>query len=361
MKSLKPLWCSIGLCAATVAHAHLLAPAWFELDALPSSDQAAHYAVQWRISARTLSARNLRPRLPADCAVEGAVTRSEEAGDDIVTQRWRVRCALGALEGRRVGVEGLRGSGVNVILRIQPARGRPVEALLGDGRESYTVPLPGQRPAVLPMYLRLGVTHLLTGADHLLFLLGLLVLVRRASPAASKLAAVDTAVLDRARLRALLFTVTAFTLGHSVTLSLASLQWIHVRQPLAELGIALTILALACELSRPQGERPTLLARKPWAMTFIFGLLHGLGFAGALSEIGLPQGEIPLALLAFNLGIECGQLLLLGAALLALALWLELPRPRGPALRLAERVLPVYLMGSLAVLWCLQRAALLLG
>ena len=155
--------------------------------------------------------------------------------------------------------------------------------------------------------------------------------------------------------------MTAFTAGHSVTLSLASLELIHVRQALAELGIAITILVLACELARPTGGRPTLIVRKPWLMAFSFGLLHGLGFAGALAQIGLPADEIPLSLLTFNVGIEIGQLLLIGAALLALLLWRRLPRPRSRIWARLEYAAPVYLMGAMSTLWCLQRAALLIG
>src|SRR5262249_26247286 len=172
---------------------------------------------------------------------------------------------------------------------------------------------------VLHDYTRLGVEHILSGADHLLFVLGLVLL----APA----------------LGAVARTVTAFTVGHSVTLSLVVLGALTVPAGPAELLIALTVLVLAVELTRTHAS---LLGRRPWAMAAGFGLLHGLGFAGALRETGLPLGDIPLALFAFNLGIEAGQLAFVAALLLgarALARW------RWPVW---SRLVPVYTMGSLA-------------
>src|SRR6185295_4271413 len=140
---------------------------------------------------------------------------------------------------------------------------------------------------VAASYLRLGIEHILTGFDHLLFVLGLCLLIAGRRP--------------------LLWTLTAFTAGHSVTLSLAALGFVHVPQAPAEAAIAVTIVILARELARPS-TTPRLLRRRPWAMAALFGLLHGLGFAGALADIGLPAGDIPLALFSFTVGIEIGQI-----------------------------------------------------
>lgn len=267
--------------------------------------------------------------MPAECRRlrEPAVTRDERGA---LTARWALDCP-GGLAGKQLEVPQLEKAGINVILRIERADGPVLKTLLDARRPQYTVPPPTLPPAVFPSYLQLGVGHLLFGFDHVLFVAGLVLLVRRP--------------------RRLLLTVTAFTLGHSITLSCAALGLVHVDQTVTEFGIALSILALACELARPPGTAPTWLARWPAAMAVAFGLLHGLGFAGALAEIGLPQQEIPLALFAFNLGIELGQVLLVLVLLMLGWAWNRLPQ-RWPEL---ARLLPVYLIGTLAAYWCLER------
>ncbi|HLY39207.1 MAG TPA: HupE/UreJ family protein, partial [Candidatus Binatia bacterium] len=155
----------------------------------------------------------------------------------------------------------------------------------------------------------------------------------------------------------LLRTITAFTVGHSVTLSLAALGLARVPSRPIEVGIAASVFLLAVELSRDPAARRTLMRRAPWAMAGLFGLLHGLGFAGALAEVGLPAGEIPTALFAFNLGIEVGQLAFVAAVLLAARLLLGLASPRVAA----ARWLPIYAMGSLSALWCIERTLALVA
>jgi hydrogenase/urease accessory protein HupE len=185
---------------------------------------------------------------------------------------------------------------------------------------------------VVAAYFGLGVKHMLTGVDHLLFLLGLVLLARTR--------------------RALLATIGAFTIGHSLTLSLAVLQVIVLPAGPIEVAIASSVLVLAIELAR-EPSAPTLMRRHPWTMAGSFGLLHGLGFAAALRAAGLPAGEIPLALLAFNFGIELGQLVLVLPAILLRAMLAgrDVSIPRW-----AQQV-PIYAMGSLAAFWCFARAA----
>src|SRR5207249_1146814 len=181
-------------------------------------------------------------------------------------------------------------------------------------------------------YVTLGIEHILTGPDHLLFVFGLLLLV-----SASRL---------------LVKTITAFTLGHSLTLSAAALHFANVPSRPIEVLIAASVLTLAVELARDAG-RPTMLRRFPWAMAVAFGLLHGFGFAGALAEAGLPPGDVPLALLCFNVGIELGQLAFVGALLAAGALlgrWVPVMAER------SARV-AVYAMGMLSAFWCFERLA----
>jgi hydrogenase/urease accessory protein HupE len=213
-----------------------------------------------------------------------------------------------------------------------------VQAVLHAGAPSLVIPERASRLAVVRDYLRLGALHIATGFDHLLFVFGLVLLARG--------------------VRRLVWTVTAFTAGHSVTLSLAALGVVRFPTAPIELAIAATILVLALELARPAQEgRASWLRRRPWLAAFAFGLLHGFGFAGALAEIGLPQQEIPLALFAFNAGIEVGQLAFV-------ALVLGLGRVFAPLLARAPAAIaraPVTAMGALAFYWCLDRAAGLLG
>lgn len=311
--------------AAGTAQAHPLAPALLEL----RETEPGSYAVQWRTSLVRALGRDVRPVMPAGCAVEGDIRTWDEAAAR--QQQWTLRCA--DLAGRSLRVDGLEGSGVNVILRVQPLVGVTQQALLGERTASYTVLPPQAAPPVFSAYLMLGIEHLLLGFDHVLFVIALVLLVRGA--------------------RRLVMTITAFTLGHSLTLSLAVLGVVRVNAALTELAIALSILVLAVEILRPADTRPGLFARWPWLVAAGFGLLHGLGFAGVLSEIGLPSGDIPLALLAFNLGIEVGQLALIAVWLLAARALRRLPA-LPPSL---ARGLPAYLIGSMAAYWCWERAA----
>jgi hydrogenase/urease accessory protein HupE len=220
---------------------------------------------------------------------------------------------------------------VRVVLR----NGRLVQGLVTAGRPFLVVPPEPQPGAVARDYAGLGVAHILSGPDHLLFVFGLVLLARTR--------------------RRLLGTITAFTAGHSVTLSLAALGLVQVPTPPIEVAIAMSVLVLAIELARDT-PAPTLLRRHPWAMAAAFGLLHGLGFAAALREAGLPVGEIPLALAAFNVGIEAGQLAFVAAVLAGRAALGDLP---GRLPRWTARV-PVYGMGSLAAFWWFERTAALL-
>ena len=191
------------------------------------------------------------------------------------------------------------------------------------------VPEKASRFQVFVDYLTIGFEHILSGADHLLFVFGLFLLCGAVGP--------------------LVKTITSFTVGHSITLSLAALGYTNLPSGPIEVLIAASVLALAVELAR-HTDRPTLMRRYPWPMALLFGLLHGMGFAGALREVGLPQGEIPMALFSFNVGIELGQLvfvlgLALGAAVLR-RIALPLPMPQRVA---------VYVMGSLAAFWTIER------
>jgi hydrogenase/urease accessory protein HupE len=317
------------LCCSGTAQAHPLAPALLQLREVSPNQ----YEVLWRTSTTRAGRSDVAPQLPAACKPLGEVRDGLE--EDAWVTRWTLRCDDG-LADQQIAVSGLAESRITVILRLERLQNSTTQVLLDAAQPRYRVLPATAAPAVFPAYLNLGVEHLLTGFDHLLFVVGLFLLVRRVRP--------------------LLVTVTAFTLGHSVTLSLATLGFVHVNAAVTELGIALSILMLAMELARQRGQSRSWISRKPWLMASSFGLLHGLGFAGALAGVGLPLDEIPLALLAFNVGIELGQLALIALLLLSASLWRWLLL-RAPRFQQLAPLAPAYLIGSLAAYWCFERAA----
>ena len=182
-------------------------------------------------------------------------------------------------------------------------------------------------------YTSLGIEHILLGIDHLLFVLALLLLVRGAWP--------------------LLITITGFTIAHSITLGLATLGFISVSSAPVEAAIALSIAFVCAEIINAQRGKPGITYRYPWVVSFAFGLLHGLGFAGALARIGLPPAEVPIALLFFNIGVEIGQLLFIAAVLVGVVMLKRRVPFRGPLVQTA----PAFVIGVVATFWFLQRTS----
>jgi hypothetical protein len=225
-------------------------------------------------------------------------------------------------------VEGLGVNQASAILILSLLDNREYQAVLNANSPSFLVPREPDAGDIMVNYPLLGGQHIWEGVDHLLFVFGLLLLVGGGKP--------------------LVWTITAFTLGHSVTLALVTLKILTFSSTLAEFLIAVSIFVLALELAGK--ENSGLLWKNPWWLAGGFGLLHGMGFAGALAEIGLPQNEVPLALLFFNLGIEIGQLLFIFAVYV---LWLLFKSvvPKNPLLM----KVPVYTLGGLSAMWCIQR------
>ncbi|RYD63280.1 MAG: HupE/UreJ family protein [Verrucomicrobiaceae bacterium] len=181
-------------------------------------------------------------------------------------------------------------------------------------------------------YTILGVEHMLTGWDHLLFVAGLLLLVKG--------------------WRQVVATITAFNLAHSLTLALSTLGWLGFERGVVEVLIAFSIAVLAVEIIHASRGQAGITARKPWLVSFLFGLIHGLGFAGVMEDLGLPRQDIPVALLFFNVGVELGQLAMIG-------LWLGMAKSlRSMKLTLPPRLswAPGYALGIIAMVWCLDRA-----
>ncbi len=237
------------------------------------------------------------PQLPANCHFAGTV-RQGTTGSALVGNATAI--CRGPVGGGTIAMPDLSGPG-DMLVRIQTLD-QPVQAL----RLTATSPSAqiAARPGTMQLwrsYFVLGVGHILTGWDHLLFVIALVLLLRR--------------------WRAVAVAATAFTVAHSLTLGGAALGFLAMPQRPVEALIALSIVFLAVEITRLPGAdyRPSLTARFPWVIAFLFGLVHGFGFAGALAQIGLPQGDIVAALLSFNLGVEAGQLLVIAAVLAALA------------------------------------------
>ncbi len=311
---------------STSASAHPLAPALLEL----KEDVSGRVEVLWKRSSKSVPGSDIRPVLPEDCAALSE-PRFEKQGVAVFV-RWTVDCGERGLVDRTIRIDGLGPAKIDTLVRIELSDGRQIQRVLRRGESSMIVPARPGRGDVLMDYLRLGFDHILSGADHLLFVFGLFLLCTSTS--------------------ALIKTITSFTVGHSVTLSVAALGYSNLPTGPIEVLIAASVLALAVELARDQPE-PTLMRRYPWPMALGFGLLHGMGFAGALREAGLPSGEVPIALFSFNLGIELGQLVFVIGLVALSPLVGRLP------IRIPTRA-AIYVMGSLAALWMIERGLAIL-
>lgn len=251
--------------------------------------------------------------------------------DGIAVQRWSIEVPDG-LEGKVISFSGLSETRIDVLARMERADGSvQLERILAIDPKFEVDASPGPFE-VVQTYTVLGIEHILFGFDHLLFVAGLVMLV--------------------ANTRLLIWTITSFTLAHSITLALATLGFVSVPRPPVEAFIALSIMFVAVEIMRQRQGHPSLASRKPWLVAFAFGLLHGLGFASALAEIGMPRDNIPLALLFFNIGVEIGQLIFVAALLVLAGLARRFAKPE--QLRHATFA-SCYAIGGLASYWLIDR------
>ena len=248
-----------------------------------------------------------------------------------VVERRMIETAGNGLVGERIEILGLQASNADVLVRVEFANGSSSSALLKPAQPWLIVDGPRSTGRVAWDYTVLGVEHILSGFDHLLFVLALLLIVSGT--------------------RRLLMTITAFTVAHSITLAAATLGLLWVPRPPVEATIALSIVFLASELVKVNRGLPSLTARYPWLVAFAFGLLHGVGFASALAEVGLPPHEIPVALLMFNVGVEIGQIAFVAAILLFVYVLQRLHK-NWPAW---STHLPAYGIGSMAAFWFVER------
>lgn len=306
--------------------AHEVRPAYLEL----RQTEGDTIEVLWKVPARGDLKLGIQARLPENCESFSALASSVTNG--AFTDRWKVTCP-GGLTGGTISIEGLSATLTDALVRIELLDGTSQVARLTPDAPSFVVEATPTWYQIAATYLGLGVEHILLGIDHLLFVLALLLLVTG--------------------WRRLLATVTAFTMAHSITLAAATLGFVQVPQQPVEAVIALSIVFVAAELIRFRNGEVSLTHKWPWAIAFTFGLLHGFGFAGALSEIGLPEQAIPLALLFFNVGVELGQLLFIAVVM---TIGAALRRVSLPWPAWAWR-LPAYAIGALAAFWTIERVA----
>ena len=317
--------------AALPAMADEFRPAYLQLRQV----DATRYDVLWKVPALDeTTTLKVVPILPHGARSLTPVHSGYAAGTAV--QRWRIEVD-GGLADKAIEFSNLSAARIDVLVRLERADGSVQlgRVLPIDSRFVITAS-PGAFE-VVQTYTVLGIEHILTGFDHLLFVLALVILVKG--------------------VRRLIVTVTAFTVAHSFTLVAATLGWVHVPSPPVEASIALSIVFVAGEIIRARQGNSGLTQRYPWVVAFTFGLLHGLGFAGALAEVGLPELSISIALLFFNIGVEIGQLMFIAAVLAVIAMG----RWMGHRIALSQPQwlwrIPPYAIGGSASYWVIERVA----
>jgi len=305
------------------ALAHEIRPAYLQID----ERAPQYYELLWKVPTRDGMVQDIRP------AFEPGFTLTPRPGEAIVDGFVIFRYGLAgetALPGTTLRIDGLDRTTIDALVNVSLLDGTHHSFLLQPRESTVHIPEAPSAWRVVQTYTRLGVEHILAGLDHLAFVAALMLIVRGWPM--------------------LLKTVTAFTVAHSITLALATFGYVALPPPPVEALIALSILLVAVEAIRMRRGSHSLATDWPWIVAFVFGLLHGLGFAGALLEIGLPQGDIPLALLFFNVGVELGQLLFIGF-LVASAAGLR----RLKAMPRHAPVVATYAIGTIAAFWVFER------
>jgi hypothetical protein len=308
------------------AYGHEVRPAYLEIrEAAPTQ-----YEILWKTPARGDATIRLEIQLPDTCSNVSPKSVVNDGAAQAI--RWRVRCE-GGLAGQSIAIAGLDTTLVEAIVRFERADGAAQSARLMAGEASLVVDKPSTLWGVASVYLPLGIDHILLGFDHLCFVLVLLLLIRD--------------------VRRLIWSITAFTVAHSITLAAASLGWVTAPSGPVEALIAFSIAVVAAEVIGVNRGQDIPGSSQPWIIAFAFGLLHGFGFAGALSQTGLPSDAIPSALLFFNIGVEVGQLIFVGGVLLLAfiikRLWPQSILPTSTA--------TAYVIGGLAAYWTIDRVA----
>lgn len=337
-RSLLLAFATVLVCALP-ATADEFKPAYLEL----RQTGAETFDVLWKVPALDESTTlAIRPQFPSGAVQITPPLASFASGASV--QRWSMQVP-GGMVGKTVEFPNLQRVRIDVLVRLVRSDGTAQLARILPGEPRFVVSASPGQFEVVRTYTVLGIEHILLGPDHLLFVLALVLLVKGR--------------------RRLLFTITAFTVAHSITLALASLGMLKVPGPPVEASIALSIVFVASEIIHGRQGRPGLTQRYPWVVAFTFGLLHGLGFASALAEVGLPPLSIPTALLFFNVGVEIGQLLFIAAVLGVMTVGLRFARQLAQRMGLPQvpglwRVAP-YVIGGVASYWLFDRIAALVN
>ena len=306
------------------AKADELRPGYIEF----TQESAAKWTLVWKLPMAGGFTPFTKPVLPEGCSVNGPQSRVITNGSAVTTSA--IICG-NPVAGRFIGLGNFDTAQSDVLVRVAPL-GRPVQALrLTPAQPRALIRAKPGRWEVARTYFLTGADHIITGYDHLLFVVALVLLL--------------------SGFWTIFKAVTAFTIAHSLTLIGTTLGFVGLPQRPVESVIALSILFLAAEILKRKPGEPRLAERIPWAVAFIFGLLHGFGFAGALQEIGLPESDVPTALLTFNLGVEAGQLVVVGATISVLML----VRRRWTKHRDIVEKTVVYAIGITASFWFIER------
>ena len=315
---------ALALGSASTANAHEVRPGFLELrETDPTS-----YSLLWKRPTGGEVEIQIAPVVPEGCRL--ATPDRQQLTPGAVLMRGTLTCE-GGLAGKTLRIAGLETTITDVLVRVHHADGRLESHMLRPAKPSVTLGAVTTGLERALSYGQLGFRHILFGVDHLLFVLGLLLIVA------------DRWMLVK--------TITSFTLAHSITLAIATLGYASAPMPPLNAAIALSILFLGPEIVRVWRGETSFTIRHPWVVAFAFGLLHGFGFASGLTAMGLPKAEIPLALLLFNVGVEIGQVAFVLTAL-ALVRAFKVLEVRWPRWVVA---LPGYAVGSLGAFWTIQR------
>jgi len=312
------------------AQAHESRPAYLEI----KETAPGQFSVLWRTPVLAGMRLPIALKLPDDSQNLKEPT-VQELTDSLLERRW-IDAGPNGLAGKRIEFVGLQLTITDVLVRVEMLDGRTWTTIARPAQPWVEIAASQTWLGVAGTYIVQGIRHILFGADHMLFVLGLLLIVK-----------------DRWML---LKTVTAFTVAHSITLAIATLGYAEAPAPPLNAAIALSILFLGPEIVRSWRGETSFTIRHPWVVAFAFGLLHGFGFASALTGAGLPRRELPLALVSFNVGVELGQLGFI-ALILALEQSFRVLEVRWPRW---VQALPGYVVGSLGAFWTIQRVAILL-
>lgn len=314
---------AMSMLLAAGASAHEVRPAFLSIQEEAPNDFSVLFKTPMQGNARLALTALFSGR------IETVTPMVSHPTGDAMVQTWRMR-TLDPLAGQTVLIDGLQNTVTDALVRVAFANGNSWTARLTPSEPSAAIPASQSMFAVFATYVRHGIEHIAFGFDHLLFVTGLMLIVRD--------------------WRRLVKAITAFTVAHSITLTCATMHWVTLPSRPVEAMIAVSIVMVAAEVVRMERGELSLAIVRPWMVAFAFGLLHGFGFAGALVELGLPQGDIPLALFAFNVGVELGQLAFIAVLLSAVYCMRRLV-----AIPRQATVASAYAIGIVAAFWCAQR------